>query len=1468
MSTYVLYVLTRLCGITVTIAFLANTQTLAWSADTEAHVSFVEAAQHSDSSPIVTAIGLRMKPIRQPVAASEIVILVDTSASQAGDYRRLALDSLAGILEKARETDRFQIAAVDISCVPLSDGFLSPRGESIRASTLKLDARTPLGSTDMITVLDAAAELFSETDSPRSMIYIGDGPGLTGIATDDFQRVVDMLRSKRISFSSLCVGPQINWPCLAAIASASGGVLMAPGDAVSAKDAGSALIAMATSPISWPEEVVLSTDAPDPRLRMLPGRLPPLRSDRDSIILIEGQLSAARLEMQLECGSTKSPLALDIPAATPQTENAFLTELARNASDSDGVFLPLLGREGFEMAKAAIRGEATALAELSRQAESVGAHDSAVRLAEASLRRDPDNADASLMRSVAQSVPRTTEVEVNEFDNESASSPDAQPSELEQINTLRKIRGQQLEQEIAVKLREARQLMASDPDQAKIDLKDTQRLLASDDLDPVLRDRLNRQIEISVRESALRSQDKKGRDLAAEQRAASGRERLKLLDKLQREEDRIKQLTVRYNTLVEEGMRTGYQQPTTSFHDAERVVGKEIAEAAPDPHANQGIPMTARILGRTAPLVARILDYDTENARVRRDSQRGFMDALHLTDVAHIPFPDEPPIEYPSPKRWAELTKKREKYKSVDLDKAGSAEKKIFDALDKKVESFEFTETPIRDVIAQIEDAQGIPVEIDMKALEDAGFDLETPLTKSISGISLRSALRLLLGDLDLAYIIKDEVMLITTKEKAAEHIVIKVYPVADLVLPVNPSSGINPFQMGGGMGGQQGGMGGGMGGQQGGMGGQHGGGMFQISDARALVARREKPDLAPVPARVATPRQPTAAPRKAPPTAAIPPATVAAPAASELQTDAVGLSKQIVEAADLQTAIRDYLDAPSIASGGNSKQGPIKDQGTPPTEREMAIRMSRLRVSAAELGRSDRFDRAADLISAAIISGHCEPWMYEALAVAMEAAGRPREDVDRVLLSSADSATTPSDLLLLANYLARSGSTKQAIRICKQVTILDRSNREAFALAMVLAASGEDVGTLLWACPGVLRHQWPASQQEVVTRATRLSKVTIEKLGKEGQAETALAFQAAIDTAIIRDIDLQITWGGDADIDLIVEEPTGTVCSLSSPRSSSGGTLLGDTAAATVSAKQPGAGGDPTNALQRERYVAAEAFPGTYRVLIRRAFGKVAADTITAELTLYKGTDREQKLRRQLPLGADEVLLSIDLPEGRRRESLLDAQVAQDVVVQQQLGRSILAQQLNGLSDSSTLASLSQSRAGGTAGQGIPGQPFFRGGAVGYQPVVSMLPEGANFFARAVVSADRRYVRVTSTPLFSGVGQVTQFSSSGGGQQGGQQAGQQAGQQVGGQQGGQQGGMQGGQQGQFCWVAREVYGDYNPKWLLFRHWLQTSAPRWLHDLYASHGQEFALWIHDKPLLKSGIRLLMDQAISPCLPLE
>ena len=67
---------------------------------------------------------------------------------------------------------------------------------------------------------------------------------------------------------------------------------------------------------------------------------------------------------------------------------------------------------------------------------------------------------------------------------------------------------------------------------------------------------------------------------------------------------------------------------------------------------------------------------------------------------------------------------------------------------------------------------------------------------------------------------------------------------------------------------------------------------------------------------------------------------------------------------------------------------------------------------------------------------------------------------------------------------------------------------------------------------------------------------------------------------------------------------------------------------------------------------------------------------------------------------------------------------------------------------------------------------------------------------------------------------------------------------------------------GGLCWVAREVYGETNPKWLLFRAWLLTEAPTWLRDAYGTHGEEFAAWIHDKPAAKAIVRAAMDTVLA------
>ena len=63
------------------------------------------------------------------------------------------------------------------------------------------------------------------------------------------------------------------------------------------------------------------------------------------------------------------------------------------------------------------------------------------------------------------------------------------------------------------------------------------------------------------------------------------------------------------------------------------------------------------------------------------------------------------------------------------------------------------------------------------------------------------------------------------------------------------------------------------------------------------------------------------------------------------------------------------------------------------------------------------------------------------------------------------------------------------------------------------------------------------------------------------------------------------------------------------------------------------------------------------------------------------------------------------------------------------------------------------------------------------------------------------------------------------------------------------------------CWVAREVYGIDNPKWIEFREWMLNDAPSWFRNLYIKYGERFAKFISNKPLVKSIIRKWMNTKI-------
>jgi hypothetical protein len=200
-------------------------------------------------------------------------------------------------------------------------------------------------------------------------------------------------------------------------------------------------------------------------------------------------------------------------------------------------------------------------------------------------------------------------------------------------------------------------------------------------------------------------------------------------------------------------------------------------------------------------------------------------------------------------------------------------------------------------------------------------------------------------------------------------------------------------------------------------------------------------------------------------------------------------------------------------------------------------------------------------------------------------------------------------------------------------------------------------------------------------------------------------------------------------------------------PRTTSGGVMLGDTASRQDVATADGFA---------EEYVCPEAFSGDYRMLIRRVWGKVTAGKVTVEIYTNFKTGKEKVIKRQVDLGEKDAIVLFDLHSGRRQEPLEEHQVASSARTQLAVSRAVVAQKLNAMANSKAARDydLAMRYASGSGAAGPRGR---RG--VGYRPVITTLPEGTNMTATAVISADRRYVRITAIPLFSVIGEVTTFN-------------------------------------------------------------------------------------------------------------
>ena len=107
----------------------------------------------------------------------------------------------------------------------------------------------------------------------------------------------------------------------------------------------------------------------------------------------------------------------------------------------------------------------------------------------------------------------------------------------------------------------------------------------------------------------------------------------------------------------------------------------------------------------------------------------------------------------------------------------------------------EFNDLPIGDAIGYLRDRHGIEIQLDEKSLVGSGIKTESPLTMNVKGISLRSALRLMLSRLsdNAVFIVADEVLLITSREGTARRKLVRIYDVSDFSDQQGPV-GRDPF--------------------------------------------------------------------------------------------------------------------------------------------------------------------------------------------------------------------------------------------------------------------------------------------------------------------------------------------------------------------------------------------------------------------------------------------------------------------------------------------------------------------------------------------------------------------------------------------------------------------------------------------------------------------------------------------------
>jgi general secretion pathway protein D len=127
------------------------------------------------------------------------------------------------------------------------------------------------------------------------------------------------------------------------------------------------------------------------------------------------------------------------------------------------------------------------------------------------------------------------------------------------------------------------------------------------------------------------------------------------------------------------------------------------------------------------------------------------------------------------PKDWVEKSKRRSPAMQLT-----ATERKILKALNTPM-SIDFKSEPLQNVIDYLQKQIGEAIIIPREILAEVNAAYDTPITIQSDRASTRSVLKRILADLNLTYVIKDQVIQVTTRERAKDMMTTRVYYIGDL---------------------------------------------------------------------------------------------------------------------------------------------------------------------------------------------------------------------------------------------------------------------------------------------------------------------------------------------------------------------------------------------------------------------------------------------------------------------------------------------------------------------------------------------------------------------------------------------------------------------------------------------------------------------------------------------------------------